>query len=1204
VDSGGNSTGQVHYIAYPSDTRTVAAAQQVLETFRSLTEIEFCETKLVDRLIACVNVASDDHCGDGLDGRADPDVYPDSDDFIRVVSGMTSSERKSALTPEVLSRRWNIGLDSAKRTLQVTTQKGVRTVLHPLTRRYRTRQSHLRFPTIRTKVYTDTMFSSVTSIRQYKCAQVFTTNTAYSRVYPLQSKQNAPDALMKWIQDVGVMSDLVYDGSKEQGGGKHWREIEQRHHIQRHVTEPHSQWQNRAEGEIREIKKSVRHRLQASRAPKRLWCFCTEWVLAVRRLTALSLPALNGRVATELLEGETPDISEYAQFDWYEPVWFIDPTSSFPEPKRKLGRWIGVASDVGQAMTFWILPKSCSPIARSSVARVDPDVSCTDELKADLAMLDLSIDNKIGNNKTAEQNKEIDSSLGNLVSGPADDLFEKVANEEFYPLEEAAEKAEADDFTPESMDEYLTAEVLLPFGGELLRGVVKARKRDADGNPLGTRNSNPILDTREYEVELPDGSTNVYSANIIAENMYSQIDDEGREFLLMQEITDHKVDGNAVTKDDGFTVLKNGERKPRMTTKGWKLSVLWKDGTSTWVPLKDLKESNPLEVAEYAVANKIAEEPAFAWWVRQALRVRDRSIKKVKSKYWKRSHKYGIELPHSVGEALRIDKETGTTFWRDGIAKEMKNVMPAFEFRDDDRMPVGHKEITCHMIFDIKAFSLQRKARLVAGGHTTDPPKDMTFASVVSRDSVRIAFLLAALNDLDILAADVQNAYLNAATKEKVWTRAGKEFGSNAGRPVVIVRALYGLKSSGARWRDHMAATLREADYTSSRADPDVWMRPATKPDGFKYWEYVLVYSDDILVVSHDPKRTMDFLESKYTLKNGTVAEPTTYLGAEVKKWRIEGSDDPTKIRWAMSSETYIKSAIADVETELAKIDKQLPSKASTPLKPGYRPELDQSPELDARRITYYQGLIGVLRWMCELGRIDILVDVAMMSRFLVIPREGQLQQLFHIFAYLKSHKRSTLVFDDTRPTFDAERFVQKDWSEFYPGAAEAIPPNLPEQRGRLVSTTCFVDADHAGCRLTRRSHTGVLIYVNRAPILWYSKRQNTVESSTYSSEFCAMRTAIDMIEGLRYKLRMLGVGLDGPTCVLCDNQSVVISSTAPETALKRKHNAINYHRTREAQAAGIVLIAKEPTETNISDFLTKSVPGPRLRELSGTVLW
>jgi hypothetical protein len=244
------------------------------------------------------------------------------------------------LTPEVLSQQWKIGLELAKQALQATMQKGVQTVLHTLTQRYWTRQSHLHFPTIWTKVFMDTMFSSVTSICQYKCAQVFTTNTAYLRIYPLQSKQHAPDALMKWIQDIGVMSDLVYDGSKKQGGGKHWHEIEQCHHIQWHVTEPHSQWQNRAEGEIREIKKSGCHHLQASQAPKQLWCFCTEWVLVVQWLTAHSLPALNSRVTTDLLEGETPDISEYTQFDWYEPVWFIDPTSSFPEPKQKLGCWM------------------------------------------------------------------------------------------------------------------------------------------------------------------------------------------------------------------------------------------------------------------------------------------------------------------------------------------------------------------------------------------------------------------------------------------------------------------------------------------------------------------------------------------------------------------------------------------------------------------------------------------------------------------------------------------------------------------------------------------------------------------------------------------------------------------------------------------------------------------------------------------------
>ena len=114
------------------------------------------------------------------------------------------------------------------------------------------------------------------------------------------------------------------------------------------------------------------------------------------------------------------------------------------------------------------------------------------------------------------------------------------------------------------------------------------------------------------------------------------------------------------------------------------------------------------------------------------------------------------------------------------------------------------------MIFDMK-HDLTRKARFVAGGHRTDEPKESTYSSVVTRDSIRLAFLLAALNDLDVLAAVVQNPYLNAPTKEKVWTRAGLEFGPLfKGRPVLICRALYGLKSSGARWRKHMANTLRD----------------------------------------------------------------------------------------------------------------------------------------------------------------------------------------------------------------------------------------------------------------------------------------------------------------------------------------------------------------------------------------------------------
>jgi hypothetical protein len=263
---------------------------------------------------------------------------------------------------------------------------------------------------------------------------------------------------------------------------------------------------------------------------------------------------------------------------------------------------------------------------------------------------------------------------------------------------------------------------------------------------------------------------------MIAESLYSQVDADGREFILMKEIVDHRSDGSAVLVDDAYYVDPNGRTTRRMTTKGWKLLDEWKDSTTDWLPLKDLKESYPVQVAEYAVANKIAEQPAFAWWVPYILRKRERIIQKVKTRYWERTHKYGVELPKSVKQALAIDRNTGTSFWKDAIEKEMKNVLPAFEFRDNDVMPPGFKKIDCHMVFDVK-LDLVRKARFIAGGHQTDPPKESVYSSIVSRNSVHLAFLIAALNDLEILSADVQNAYLNAPTKEKIYMIAGPEFG-------------------------------------------------------------------------------------------------------------------------------------------------------------------------------------------------------------------------------------------------------------------------------------------------------------------------------------------------------------------------------------------------------------------------------------------
>ena len=127
---------------------------------------------------------------------------------------------------------------------------------------------------------------------------------------------------------------------------------------------------------------------------------------------------------------------------------------------------------------------------------------------------------------------------------------------------------------------------------------------------------------------------------------------------------------------------------------------------------------------------------------------------------------------------------------------------------------------------------------------------------------------------------------------------------------------------------------------------------------------------------------------------------------------------------------------------------------------------------------------------------------------------------------------------------------------------------------------------------------------MNRAPILWYSKKQNTVESSTFGSEFIAMKQAVEIIEGLRYKIRMMGFPLEGPCNVFCDNNAVVQNTSRPESQIKKKHLSISYHRCREAQAAGTIRIAKEGTNTNIAAMFTKLLQGTKLRELCSYSLW
>lgn len=212
-----------------------------------------------------------------------------------------------------------------------------------------------------------------------------------------------------------------------------------------------------------------------------------------------------------------------------------------------------------------------------------------------------------------------------------------------------------------------------------------------------------------------------------------------------------------------------------------------------------------------------------------------------------------------------------------------------------------------------------------------------------------------------------------------------------------------------------MAATLHDAGFKSCLANPDVWMRPNVKPDGSKHWEHVLCCMDNVLCLSHEPKKIMKFLMDQHAVKAGSIKEPEECLGAAIKKCEAQSADGSCETRWAASSDLHVKRAIADVETELKHTGEFLRTKVSMPIGSGCHLELDATSELDKWRASCFQGLIGALCWIVELGRVDILAGVAMLSRHLAAPRIGHVHGPSWFVLPKDSHKSKVCSLSTTR---------------------------------------------------------------------------------------------------------------------------------------------------------------------------------------------
>ena len=385
-----------------------------------------------------------------------------------------------------------------------------------------------------------------------------------------------------------------------------------------------------------------------------------------------------------------------------------------------------------------------------------------------------------------------------------------------------------------AFDKIINAEVMIQNGDEMAMGKVARQSLDADGRMTGTYHDNPFLNTITYDVEFSDGQVKEYDANIIAENMLTQVDSDGYSLSLMDSIIDHQRDpSQAIPMEDKYITTKSGQKQLQKTTKGWKLRIKWKDKSKAWINLADMKEAHPVETAEYARARGISKEPAFAWWVSYTLRKTEVILTAVKNWIRRTTHKYGIEIPRDVEHVHEIDARNGNTLWRDALKKEMYNVGVAFEILDEGaHAPHGWKQVTGHLVWDVK-MDFTRKARWVLDGHMTPDPIGSTYAGVVSRESVCIALTYAALNDLDVFAANIRNAYLQAPSSQKDYIICGPEFSvENIGRTALIHRALYGGKAAGRDFRNHLRSCMEFLNFKSCLADPNMWMRPAIKSDG------------------------------------------------------------------------------------------------------------------------------------------------------------------------------------------------------------------------------------------------------------------------------------------------------------------------------------------------------------------------------------
>ena len=608
--------------------------------------------------------------------------------FHSEVSAMEIDKVKG-VTSDFLSKIWSVSDDQARDIIKANSQLNRPPNEGMLSKQFSTNDRMLRYRRIQSYFFTDTMFvtASAKSTRGYTMMQVFVSDKGFIAVYPMERKKDFHDCLQVFCKEIGVPISLVVDPSGEQTSKAVKRFCNQVGTTLR-ILEEHTQWANRAELYIGLLKESIRKDLRKSNCPLVLWDYCAQRRALIHNLTPRNLFQLDKASPYQVQYGVQGDISNLCQFDWYDWCYYREEAKNmFPYQKELLGRAIGPSKNEGNEKAQNVLTYNGYVLPRRTVRRLTQVEWESESEKSKRDKFTDKIINRFGDSLSPPPISSKPEDMDPLDFDPREnDTDDPLGWIDGDPIDPQDNKPV---FEHSLSDTLVGAEVLLPQGEQLMSARVKRRHTDGDGNVVGRHDTNPLLNSLIYDVGFPDGEIREYAANVIAQNIYFTLDENGFSKLMLDCILEHSKDDTAVSKADKYLVTKKGHRRLRKTTIGWKILVRWKHGSEQWVPLRLLKDNYPVQMAEYANANQIEDEPAFCWWVPYTLRKRDVILSSVKTRVRKANIKYGIKVPRTQEEAILFDKENGNTFWQDAIDLEMNTILPGFDFPHDDKPPPG-----------------------------------------------------------------------------------------------------------------------------------------------------------------------------------------------------------------------------------------------------------------------------------------------------------------------------------------------------------------------------------------------------------------------------------------------------------------------------------------------------------------------------------